>query len=297
MPLINTATMLQHARNNHYAVVGFEPYSLDHIQLVVEAASEENAPVILQLWSKVIASWGFKLLVSAIRSLAEDVPIPVSIHLDHATDINLIKGALDHGFTSVMYDGSTLSFEDNVEMTRRVVEMARPYEASVEAELGIIGFIGDFKNVDEARVEIAHHLTNAETAVRFVQETGIDILAPAVGSIHGCSMPIALVDVPRIQAIADATGIPLALHGGSGVPEDTVKQAVAAGIAKLNIDAEIRAVYIRALQNAVDEIGKGERDTIDLARCPRKIREAAKPAVKTILRLVDSAGKAPQLIK
>ncbi len=297
MPLINTAAMLQHARKNHYAVVGFEPYSIDQIQLVIEAASEESAPVILQLWSEVIVSWGFKLLVSAIRSLAEEVPIPVSIHLDHATDINLIQGALDHGFTSVMYDGSALPFKDNVEMTRRVVKMARPYGASVEAELGIIGFIGDFKNVDEARIEIARHLTDAATAVQFVQETGIDILAPAVGSIHGCSMPLALVDVPRIREIAEAIGIPLALHGGSGVPEDTVKQAVEAGITKLNIDAEIRAVYIRALRKAVDEIGKGERDTIDLARCPCKIREDVKPAVKAIFRLVGSNGKAPPLIK
>lgn len=292
LPLANTAVLLQAARAEGYAVGGFEPYTIDQIQATIEAAEEERAPVILQLWAEVIETWGFPALTAVVRELAARAAVPVALHLDHATDDDLIDHALAFGFTSVMFDGSQLPFEENVARTRAVVQRAREFGAAVEAELGLIGFLSDYRTPEEAMEAVQKLLTTPEQAERFVRETRIDILAPAIGSIHGCPLPMARLDLPRIRAIAEATGLPLALHGGSGVGEEQVRAAIAAGIAKVNVDAEVRAVYIRALQEAVDRIGTGEKVFVDLARYPRAVRAATKAAVRARIRMLGAAGRA-----
>ncbi len=308
MPLASTAEVLRQALTAGYAVGGFEPYTFDQIQGIIEAAEEEQAPVIIQLWSEVIETWGFPALTAVVKELAGRASIPVCLHLDHAKDDTLIDAALEAGFTSVMYDGSTLPFDENVERTRAVVARAKPFGASVEAELGIIGFLADYPTPEEAMAAIgvgakrldetdssdpqtdrpiaSPLLTSPEQAERFVRETGIDILAPAVGSIHGCPLPMARLDISRIRAISAATGIPLALHGGSGVGEEMVRQAIGAGIAKVNIDAEVRALYITSLKEEVTAIGSGERVFEDLARYPRRPREIVREAVRARMRVL-----------
>ena len=150
MPLVNTAALLREAQAGKYAVGGFEPYTIDQIQAILEAAEEEQAPVILQMWAEVIETWGFPTLTCVVRELAARTSVPVALHLDHATTDALIDGALAAGFTSVMFDGSTLPLEENIARTRAVVERAREYGASVEAELGLIGFLGDYATPEEA---------------------------------------------------------------------------------------------------------------------------------------------------
>ncbi|HXG23973.1 MAG TPA: class II fructose-bisphosphate aldolase, partial [Chthonomonadales bacterium] len=242
MPLANTAQIVRAAQAGGYAVGGFEPYTLEQIQATIEAAEAECAPVIIQLWPEVVTTWGIPALAAVVRELGARAYVPVALHLDHATDDEMIDHALASGFTSVMFDGSTLPFEENIVRTRSVVQRAREFGAAVEAELGLIGFLGDYPTPKEAMEAARKLLTTPEQAATFVRETRIDILAPAIGSIHGCPLPMAELDIPRIRAIAQATRVPLALHGGSGVGEKMVKAAIQAGIAKVNIDAEVRGV-------------------------------------------------------
>jgi ketose-bisphosphate aldolase len=204
----------------------------------------------------------------------------------------LIDQALEFGFTSVMFDGSTLPLEENIARTRAVVSRARKFGAAVEAELGLIGFLSDYATPEEAMEAVLLLLTPPEQAARFVRETGIDILAPAIGSIHGCPLPMARLDIPRIRAIAKETGLPLALHGGSGVGEEALRAAIAAGIAKVNVDAEVRTIYIAALKEEVGRIGTGEKVFVDLARYPRRIRTLTREAVRARIRMFQNSPAA-----
>ncbi len=290
MPLVNTGDLLRSALADKFAVGGFEPYTIDQIQAIIEVAEEEQTPVILQFWSEVIETWGFPTLTCVVRELAGRAAVPIALHLDHSLTEELAYQALEAGFTSVMYDGSKLPLEENIAHTRAVVARAREFGAAVEAELGLIGFLSDYATPEEAMEAIQGLLTTPEQSDFFVRETGIDILAPAIGSIHGCPLPMAQLDIPRIRAISEVTGLPLALHGGSGVGEEQIRAAISAGIAKVNIDAEVRSVYISALKEAVQDIGSGDKIYVDLARCPRGVRVATKEAVRKRMRMLRNRG-------
>ncbi|HEV2472973.1 MAG TPA: class II fructose-bisphosphate aldolase [Chthonomonadales bacterium] len=293
MPIIPTLQIVSRARQGGYAVAGFEPYNLEQIQAVILAASEEKSPVLLQFWSEVIETWSLETLVAICHSEASRVEIPIGIHLDHATDLDLIDAAIEGGFTSVMFDGSTLPLEDNIRRTAEVVRRAKRRGVCVEAELGLIGHLDPSADPRRIFEEIHLHLTDPVTAARFVQETGVDILAPAVGTIHGCRLPMAKVDVGRIKEISVACGVPLALHGGSGVDEATLRDAIRAGVAKVNIDTEVRSASIASLQREAAVIGASRRPVFeDYARYPRAIRDAAKLAACKRIRAVGASGRA-----
>ncbi|MDW8206337.1 MAG: class II fructose-bisphosphate aldolase [Chloroherpetonaceae bacterium] len=293
MPLVATCELLRDAQRRGYAVPGFEPYNLEQIQAVLEAAEEERAPVLIQLWAEVLETYGMDLLVAIVRTIADRIAVPVGLHLDHATDETLVERAIVAGFTSVMFDGSALPLEENVARTRRVVRKAHAYGVAVEAELGIVGRLDPADDVEETLRRVADLLTDPSLARRFVEETGTDILAPAVGTIHGCPLPLARLDIPRIAAIARAVQVPLALHGGSGVGEEALQQAIAAGIAKVNIDTEVRAVSIAALKEQVARIGEtGDPVYLDYARYPRAVRAATAEAVRQRIRMVGANGRA-----
>lgn len=286
MPLGNTKKMLQEAQAHGAAVGAFEPYTMEQIQATVEVAEEEGEPVILQFWSEVIETWGFPMLRAVVEHVANAASVPVGFHLDHALEEDLVYRALDAGFTSVMFDGSKLPIEENIERTQKVVERAHKYGADVEAELGIIGFINQYANEEEARREVEKLLTTPEQAEFFCTQTRIDILAPAIGSIHGCPLPLARLDIPRIDAIYQTTGLPLALHGGSGVSEDQLGRAIKAGIAKVNVDAEVRTIAINSLKRAIGNIGASGVVHIDFARYPRDVKKAIKEAVRSRMRML-----------
>ncbi|GDX40585.1 fructose-bisphosphate aldolase [Armatimonadota bacterium] len=290
MPLVNTGDLLHSALADRFAVGGFEPYTIDQIQAIIEVAEEEQTPVILQFWSEVIETWGFPTLTCVVRELAGRAAVPIALHLDHSLTEELAYQALEAGFTSVMYDGSKLPLEENITRTRNVVARAKEFGATVEAELGLIGFLSDYETPEEAMEAIKGLLTTPEQADFFVRETGIDILAPAIGSIHGCPLPMAELDIPRIRAISKVTGLPLALHGGSGVGEAQLRAAIDAGIAKVNVDAEVRSAYITALKKEVEGVGTGDKVYVDLARYPRGVRTATKEAVRKRMRMLRNAG-------
>ena len=240
MPLVTMKEILVPAREQKYGVGAFEFWSLDSAQAVVEAAAEQNMPVILQVGElECDYAGGIKNIYKLAKTVADEYPIPVALHLDHAEKFDFVLSAIDAGFTSVMIDASAKPFEENVALTRKVVEAAKPYGITVESELGrLIGNEGSI-SVDDAQAA----QTDPEDARRFVEETGIDALAVAIGTVHGFYNFEPKINIDRLKEIAAAVSIPLVLHGGSGTPDEKVQQAIANGIAKVNICTEFVAAY------------------------------------------------------
>jgi len=251
MPLTTMKEILVEARKKGYAVGAFEIWSLDSAQAVVEAAQEQEIPVILQAGPLECDFSGMKNIYRIAKMVAEDASIPVALHADHFQSYEDILRAIDAGFTSVMIDASHLSFKENVKLTKRVANYAKSAEVTVEAELGKVG--GCEANIDVDEGEATQ--TNPEEAAMFVKETGIDALAVAIGTAHGFYKSKPKINIGRLKKIAEKVDIPLVLHGGSGTPDDKVVEAIKCGIAKVNICTEFVAAYGQAytdIQNSQD---------------------------------------------
>jgi len=243
MPLVTMKEILEKARAEKYAVGAFEFWSLDSAQAVVESAQELSCPAILQAgFLECEFAGGIKYLSKIARMVAEDASVPVALHLDHAEDYDFIMTALDNGFTAVMIDASAMSFDENTALTKKVVDAAKPYGASVEAELGkLAGSEGSINVKDEDAAQ-----TDPEEARIFTELTGIDALAVAIGTAHGFYTFKPKLNIQRLKEIAAKVSIPLVLHGGSGTPDDMVVEAVENGIAKVNICTEFVAAFGKA---------------------------------------------------
>jgi len=288
MSFVTTKEMLKEAQKGRYAVGAFNANNMEIIQAIVETAEEEKAPVILQASQGAIKYAGLESIVAMVKVMAEKVNIPVALHLDHGTDYYQNIKCLRAGFTSLMYDGSKLPFDENVKMTKKVVEMAHACDIPVEAELGQIGKMGDSDEPGVALERVKESMAVPEEAVKFVELTEIDFLAAAVGTIHGCRTPFAKLDIPRIERIRELTGVPLVLHGASGANDEEIKKGIAAGICKINIDTRIRMKFTEKMR----EIIKTNPQEID----PRKIlgpaKEAAKEIIRDRIRVFGCNGKA-----
>ena len=276
MSFVTTKEMLKEAQKGRYAIGAFNANNMEIIQAIIETAEEERAPVILQASQGAIKYAGLDMIVAMVKIMAEKAKIPVALHLDHGTDYYQNIKCLRAGFTSLMYDGSKLPFDENVKMTKKVVEMAHACDIPVEAELGQIGKMGDSDEPGVALERVKESMAVPEEAVKFVELTEIDFLAAAVGTIHGCRTPFAKLDIPRIEKIRELTGVPLVLHGASGVNDEEVKKGIAAGISKINIDTRIRMKFTEKMRKII----KTNPEEID----PRKILGPAKDAAKEIIR-------------
>ena len=245
--------LLRQLRAEGRALVGFSIYDLEQGLGVVRAAQDERLPVLLQAGSSAFRYAGREPLAQLALALAREAAVPVGVHLDHATDPDEIGACLRLGYTSVMFDGSALPFEENVRLTRAVVASAHGAGAWVEAELA--GIAGD---EDESREARAGALTDPDAAARFVAETGVDALAVAVGNVHGIpAAPVAL-DLDRLERIARAVDVPLVLHGASGLPDADVQAAIRLGVAKLNVNTELRRALRGALLALADDPPAGD---------------------------------------
>ena len=288
MAFVTTKEMLKEAQKGRYGIGAFNANNMEIIQAIIEAAEEEKAPVILQSSQGAIKYAGLDMIVAIVKVMAEKATVPVALHLDHGTDYYQNIKCLRAGFTSLMVDGSKLPFEENVEMTKKVVKMAHACDIPVEAELGQIGKMGDSDEPGVALERVKESMAVPEEAAKFVELTGIDSLAAAVGTIHGCRTPFAKLDIPRIEKIRELTDLPLVLHGASGANDEEVKKGIAAGICKVNIDTRIRMEFTKKIR----EIIKENPEEID----PRKIlgpaREAAKEIIRDRIRIFGSNGKA-----
>ena len=238
--------MLETARADGYALGAFEFWSLDSAQAVIEAAEEVGVPVILQAGPLELAHGGVDELARIGRSVAEGAGIDVALHLDHGDTFDMARACVEAGFSSVMIDASHVSYEENVDITCRVVEIAAPRGVSVESELGKLAGSEAGKSLSEE--EAAQ--TDPDEAVRFVEETGIDALAVAIGTAHGLYKLKPRLNLKRLDQIARKVEIPLVLHGGSDTPADQVRQAIALGISKVNICTEFIAAFGKAYVDA-----------------------------------------------
>jgi ketose-bisphosphate aldolase len=229
------------------AVGAITAYTLESIRAICAAAEMTGRPAIIQAGSSSFRGVGREPLAAAALTAGAAAQVPVGVHLDHATDADEISACIALGYTSVMIDGSALPFENNVALTRSVVEEAHAAGVWVEAELG--GLAGD----EDASSDVAAgELTDPEQAAEFVDRTGVDALAVAVGTVHGFTRRPVQVDVPRLRRIAALTTVPLVLHGASGLPDSAITEAVAAGVAKVNINAELRRAHLDAIARALD---------------------------------------------
>lgn len=282
--LVTGIEILQDAHKNNYAVGAFNVNNMEIVQAIIEAAEELNSPVILQASQGGLKYAGVEYIAALGKVAAEKAKVPVALHLDHGTDFQQIMLCIRHGFSSVMIDGSQYELEENIAITKKVVEIAHAVGISVEAELGKIGGIEDDIVVDEREATF----TDPMKAKLFVDKTKVDYLAIAVGTAHGVYKGEPKLDFDRIKAIKEAVNIPLVLHGSSGVPNDAIEKAVSLGINKINIDTDLRIAFTDAIKDFL----KKDPDNID----PRKIlgpgKEAMKEVIKEKMRLFGSAGRA-----
>jgi len=288
MAFVTTKEMLKEAQKGRYGIGAFNANNMEIIQAIIETAEEEKAPVILQASQGAIKYAGLDMIVAMVKAVAEKANIPVALHLDHGTDYHQNIKCLRAGFTSLMYDGSKLPFNENVKMTKKVVEMAHTCGIPVEAELGQIGKMGDSDEPGVALERVKESMAVPEEAAKFVELTEIDFLAAAVGTIHGCRTPFAKLDIPRIERIRELTGVPLVLHGASGANDEEIKKGISAGICKINIDTRIRMIFTKKMKEIIEE----NPNQID----PRKIlgpaKDAAKEIIRDRMRIFGCSGKA-----
>ena len=247
------------------AILATNFYNLETLQAVLMAASQTQVPVILQLTKSSIDYIGLKEAVCLARQSLETYKVEGWIHLDHGDSFELVKKCLEQGFDSVMIDASNESFDKNVEITRKVVNEAAKYNANVEAELGYIAKLGQQQEGG---------FTTSEEAVKFVEQTGVDALAIAIGSAHGFYKSKPNLNIERLKEIHAATDAILVLHGSSGIPSDMIKDAIKNGITKINLATEIKDTLIRSLKQVLQTT-----DEIDL----RKVFPIAQKKVVELL--------------
>ena len=247
--LYTAKELLKDAREKQYAIPGFNCVADVMIRGVLDRMERLRSPVFIMLLAEEIDNRTWWYFPAIVRAVAEHYTIPIVMHLDHATKMDDIRAALDHGFTSVMYDGSSLPFEQNVEMSRKVVEMAQPYGASVEAELGLVGG-SDLAEQDD----IACILTQPEDVATFVEHTGVDSLAISIGNAHGVYKQLPKLDIELLKKLNAISKVPLVLHGGSGTPNDQIRAAVENGICKFNVFSDSRV----AMWNCFKKIAAAE---------------------------------------
>ncbi len=279
--LVNTLSLLRQARAKGYAIGAFNTSDLEISQGIIEAAVELRSPVILQTSEKAIEYAGLKTLVAMLTSLAEEAPIPVAIHLDHGRSVEIALQAIEAGFTSVMIDTSKDSYAKNVEQVQAVVKVAHKQQIAVEAELGSITGKEDYIEALKSR------LTDPDQAAEFVELTGCDSLAVSIGNAHGKPNATEIFDLDRLRLIASKVKIPLVLHGASSTHPARISAAIQAGIAKINIDTDVRLAFSGELR----EFLARHPEAYD----PREYLGSAREAVrKLVLHRIDQFGSANQ---
>jgi len=283
MPLVTSKEMLLTALENHFAVGAFNANNMEQVQAIVEAAEEERAPVILQASQGAIRYGGLELVAAMVKTVANLATVPVVLHLDHGPDFEQNVKCLRVGFTSLMFDGSKLPYEQNVAITKKVVEIAHMVGIPVEAELGRVAQSSEKLTEEQVRAL----MTDPKQARQFVEETGIDSLAIACGSVHAMRVAEAELDIPRIKAIHEQVPhIPLVLHGSSGVLADSMIAGIEAGLCKINVATYLNQAFVRGIKEGLAKYP----DEVDPRKSLSIGREYVKEAVREKIRLFRSAG-------
>ncbi|MGG0656556.1 class II fructose-bisphosphate aldolase [Rummeliibacillus pycnus] len=283
MALVSMKEMLITARENGYAVGQFNINNLEWTQAILQAAEEEKSPVILGV-SEGAGKYmgGFVAVVQMVKGLMESykTTVPVAIHLDHGSSFEKCKEAVDAGFTSVMIDASHHPFEENIEITSKVVEYAHAHGVSVEAELGTVGG-------DEDGVIGGIMYADPEECRKMVEATSIDCLAPALGSVHGPYHGEPNLGFKEMEEISGLAGLPLVLHGGTGIPTKDIQRSISLGTAKINVNTENQIAATKVIREFLDN----DKQTYD----PRKFLGPAREAIKaTVIGKMREFGSSQQ---
>jgi|SRR5208283_3855269 len=271
--------MLDAARQGRYAIGAFNIYNLETVDAVLEAAHDLRSPVVIALGERYLKNFPIQAVAAIVKTLARDSRVPVALHLDHAQKLESIEQAIAAGFTSVMIDGSKLPFSENITVTKRAVSLARPHGVSVEAELGRVVRTG---------VAEADLFTDPQEARQFIEETKVDALAIAIGTVHGLYKGEPTLDLVRLAQIAEKVSAPLVLHGVSGLPDHLIKSAIQLGVAKLNVNTEISIQGVNAARGFLAE--KGNENT-RFEELMIVARNSMVEVVKKYIKFFGSAGK------
>jgi fructose-bisphosphate aldolase class II len=270
--LVHIKELFQNYTPGQFAYPAFNTMNLELTQAIIAAAEDLDAPVILETSEGAIKYAGLETLYEIMATLAIKAKVPIALHMDHGKDMDQLKRGIELGYSSVMIDHSGLSYEDNVRDTKAMADFAHAEGAWVQGEIGKIHGSEDWVSVSEAEAL----LTDPEEAQKYYEATGVDTLASSVGTVHGIIKMSGQVhphvDVERIKAIHDRVPVPLVLHGASGVPEETIRQAIANGVAIVNIDTELRMAFAKSLRQSLAD----QPEEID----PRKIMKPVLEAVK-----------------
>jgi ketose-bisphosphate aldolase len=278
--IVDMGQVLKPARRRRYAVGAFNVYNLETVDAVLAAASELESPVIIALGERYLKNFPIRAVAAIVKTLAQDIRVPVALHLDHAQKIESIEQAIQAGFTSVMIDGSKLPLSENIAFTKRATELAHPSGVSVEAELGRVVRTG---------VAETDLFTDPEEARRFIEETEVDALAIAIGTVHGLYKGEPTLDLVRLAQIAEKVPIPLVLHGVSGLPDHLIKSAIQQGVAKLNVNTEISIEGVNAVRRFLTK--KGNENT----RLEELMIEARNAMVQVVKKYIEFFGSADKI--
>lgn len=283
--IVTTKVLLDEAKKNGYAVGAFNTVNLETTRAILEAAREKRSPVIVQVTEKTCDYAGGRAIFHLIKNLAEFYfpDIPVAIHLDHGKSMEIVERAIEIGFPSVMYDGSRHSYDDNMRTTKRVVELAHARGVSVQAELGNVPYLSEVSE----DIQWDDYMTDPEQAVRFVEETGIDTLAVAIGNAHGFTKERPTPDYDRLAEIAKRVSLPLVLHGASDWEDGRAKRVIELGISCFNVDTSIRLAFIGAISRMV-----APGDETEIRKILGSGKDAVRETVMKKMELLGSAGRA-----
>ncbi len=283
--IVTTKELYIKAKAGGYAVGAFNVSTIEAIKGVLDAARELNAPIVIETSEGEMNYMGAKLVADVVRDLATNLTIPVGIHLDHGQSLASVQEVIEAGYTSVHIDASALPYDQNLELTKKIVQYAHERGITVEGELGHVGGASEVHD-ESAKMEKSTY-TDPVKAAEFVRETGIDILASSIGNIHGIYENEPELDFERLQKIGEI-GIPLSLHGGSGIPEKQVKRAISLGITKVNVNTELRMAYTNTLHKELDA---NPDEIVPYKYLPEEI-EAVKNIVIEKIKMFGSEGKA-----
>ncbi len=285
MPIVSTKEIVDRAFAERYGVGAFNILDDLSIDAVLAAAEQERAPVILQTSVKTVRAYGRDRLLAVFRAMAHDVTVPVALHLDHCPHRDVITECLEAGWNSVLFDAHELDVADNLEQTKEVVAQARRHGAHVEGEIEGIEGIEDDVGSDEAS-----HLQRLEVAVDFIKSTGVDVFAPAIGNAHGQYKRAPRLDHQRVSDLVEATGTPMALHGGTGLSADQFRDLISRGCAKVNISTAIKEAYMRS---ALEQLKEAEAtNKWDPPTLFRRQREAVVATAREHIALFGGSGRA-----
>ncbi len=287
MPYCKSRDLLMDARKNGYSVGGFDVFNLELLEGVVLACEESESPAMVQISFTNFDFLRARDLFSACDSILQSCPFPVALHLDHgsrAMPFSMIGEALAMGFRSIMVDGSHLPLSENIRLAKDAVTLARRFGACVEGELGQVS-----RDPGASREAIVSLMTDPDEAERFVGESGIDFLAVSVGSISSCFDPGKIdLDLPRLEKISRKVAVPLVFHGGTGIPDESMRKAIQLGVAKVNVAHGLRKAYISAIRKLIP----ASLDYVDPRPATRESIAMVRDYVKQKLQTFGSVGRA-----